>query len=153
MDPHRLEAELALGYIDNLGDLALHAIESGANGPNITRLAAVDDCPSAYEKEIVLPRAMLEMGLTAIPIPQAAIRMAIYRTRDIVENRRDPLRYTRELERLWIASDYSDELQSLGTLDDELWLGRSMGETEERIRDRMFENMMQFLVSNPKIGE
>jgi hypothetical protein len=46
MDPHLTEAELALGYIENLGELALLAIESGLNGPNITRLAAVDDRPS-----------------------------------------------------------------------------------------------------------
>jgi hypothetical protein len=153
MDPHLTEAELALGYIENLGELALLAIGSGLNGPNITRLAAVDDHPSTYEKEIVLPRAMLEMGLTAISIPEAAVRMSLYRARDIVEHRRDPLPFTREFERLWIASDYSDVLQSLGTLDDELWLGRSMCETEENFRERMFENMVQFLRSNSKTGE
>jgi hypothetical protein len=38
-------------------------------------------------------------------------------------------------------------------LDDELWLDGSMGETEEDIRERMFENIVQFLRSNPKAGE
>jgi hypothetical protein len=153
MDRHVTEAELALGYIENLGELALIAIESGLNGPNITRLAAVDDRPSTYEKEVVLPRAMLEMGLTAISIHEAAVRMSLYRARDIVEHRRDPLQFRREFERLWIASDYSDVLQSLGTLDDELGVGRSMGETEENIPERAFEIMVQFLRSNPKTGQ
>lgn len=150
MDPHRIEAELALGYIENLGELALLAIASGLNGPNISRLAAVDDYPSAYEKEIVLPRAMLEMGLTAVPVPEAALRMATYRVRDIIESKRDPLQYTRELEWLWIASEYSDALQPVGTLDDELWLYRSMGETEARIWGRVFEIMTTFVGSNDR---
>lgn len=57
--------------------------------------------------------------------------------RDVVENGGDLLRYTKELERLWVASEYSDVLQSVGTLDDRVGIYRTMGEAEESIRPRV----------------
>ena len=140
----RVEAELILGYI-RPRELALLALESGLDGLHISRLAASDDPPTAYEQEVVLPRAMLEMDLIAISPRDAAVRMAVYRVRDIIEKELDPLLHTSELEKLWIASDYSDVLQPVGSLDDDVYLSRAMGEAETVIRSRVLEVLRQFI--------
>jgi hypothetical protein len=39
------------------------------------------------------------------------------------------------VESLWVRSDYAKEIQTLGTLHDDVWTAQSMGRSDEQIRD------------------
>jgi hypothetical protein len=88
---------------------------------------------------------MEEMSLSHLPTREAALRLAKLWAADILRENSDPSRRTREFERLWIRADYSKELQEVGTLDDEVYLAREMGQSEELIREWLQQRLKDFV--------
>lgn len=135
-DRDQIEARLALNLIASadMPQIALDALEAGFDGPATLRLAVLEH-PTYFEVAEVLPRVMQELGLAQITTGQAALRVAKQIAREILRNGDDPLRHVRSLESLWVRSEYAKEIQTLGTLHDEVWIAQSMGRSDKQIRD------------------
>lgn len=127
-----IEAELALRMI-TMRELAEDALDEGIDGPALRRLAAVDEA-TAYEEEVILPRAMQEMGLRAIEATEAARRYLIHFGKEILESGADPLPRLSEIENLWMLAGHPEDFWNLGTLHDAMWVWRSSGDSEDEIR-------------------
>jgi len=134
-DPELIEAKLALELIpsEDMPGVAWDALEAGLEGPGIARLAALEH-PTFFEVAEVLPKAKAEMALADLSVGEAALRIAKRWAAEILERGEDPLRHTEEFWRLWVKADYARELQSVGTLDDDIWVAESMGQTRSQIR-------------------
>jgi hypothetical protein len=83
----------------------------------------------------VLPRVMQELGLTQIPIGEAALRVANQIAGEILNSGDDPFRHIRDFESLWVRSAYADQIRSLGTLYDDVWIAQSTGRSDEETRE------------------
>lgn len=113
--------------------IAWDALEAGLDGPAIRRLAARES-PTYFEIRDVLPRAAQEMGLVALAQKEAAVRMTRSLAREILHSGGDPLKRKSELFQLWIKSGYAQELQAVGSLEDEIYLASTIGGlSEEKI--------------------
>jgi hypothetical protein len=141
-----IEAQLSLKVIatSDTPKIAWDALEAGLDGPAIRRLAALDH-PTWSELDPVLPRAMQEMHLAVISIGEAARRFAVQRAREIIHSGKDPLRHAVEFERLWIRADYAKELQSVGTLIDDISIAEYSGKSEKEIRQWVAEVLKSFI--------
>jgi hypothetical protein len=135
-DRDQLEARLALNLIASaeMPEVALGALETGLDGKAIRRLAILQH-PTYFEVAEVLPRVMQELGLRQIPIGEAAVRVAKQIATEILNSGDDPLRHIRDFESLWVRSDYADQISSLGTLYDDVWIAQSTGRSDEETRD------------------
>jgi hypothetical protein len=135
-DRDQIEAKLALDLIASadMPQVALDALEAGLDGPATRRLAILQH-PTYFEVAEVLPRVRQELGLTQITIGQAALRVAKQIAREFLLTSDDPLRQVRIFELLWVRSGYAKEIQTLGTLHDEVWVAQSMGRSDAQIRD------------------
>jgi hypothetical protein len=144
-DRELVEAKLALGLIpsEDMPAVAWDALEAGLDGSGITRLAALEH-PTFFEVAEVLPKAKVEMVLVDLSVGEAALRIARRWAAEILERGEDPLRHTKEFWRLWIKADYSRELQSVGTLDDEVWIAESMGQTPSQICAWVLDRLRAF---------
>ena len=142
LDRELVEAQLALNLVPSqeMPRLAWEALESGLDGPSIRRLAALVR-PTWFEVEEIKSTAIKEMELAPISVADAAYRLAIRRANEILKLRLDPLRYTLEFEGLWIRASYSDRLIGLGTLDDEVGIAVSTGQTETEIRKWLLQRL------------
>ncbi len=135
-DREQIEARLALDLIASadMPQIAQDALEAGLDGPATLRLAILER-PTYFEVAEVLPRVLNELGLTQITIGEAALRVAKETAREILRNADDPLRHVQAFESLWVRSKYAKEIQTLGTLHDDVWIAKSMGRSDEQIRD------------------
>lgn len=135
-DREQIEARLALDLIPSadMPQIAQDALEAGLDGPATLRLAILER-PTYFQVAEVLPRVLNELGLAQITIGEAAFRVAKETAREILRNGDDPLRHARAFELLWVRSNYAKEIQTLGTLHDEVWIAQSMGRSDEQIRD------------------
>jgi hypothetical protein len=145
-DRQIIEAQLALNLIASadMPRIAWDALEAGIDGTATRRLAALER-PTYFEVAEVLPRVMKEWEIAQIPIGEAALRMARSIAQDILRDGKDPLRYIRDLEGLWIRADYAKELVSLGTLDDEVSIAQSSGQSSALIREWVTERLRDFV--------
>ena len=134
-DREIIEAQLALDQIasSEMPKIAWDALEAGLDGHAIRRLAALDS-PTYFEVRDVLPRAMQEMGLNNLTREEAALRLAKNRARKILESGDDPMKHTRDFERLWIDAGYPRALASVGDLYDEVYIA-SDTLSDDQIRD------------------
>jgi len=141
-DPRAVEAKLALNLISSVDmpRLAWEALEAGLDGPAIRRIAAFE-FPTFFQIQEVLPRAMEEMHLAMLDRGQAALRLAKLRAQEILRTDSDPLSYLRDFEHLYIEADYCRELRDYGTLDDEVYVSRQMGQSEQEIRSWVMERL------------
>lgn len=144
-DRHIVEAQLTLDLIgsSDMPKIAWDALEAGLDGKHIRRLAALDS-PTYFQVIDVLPQAMQEMGLTKLDRGEAALRLAKSRAKEILENGEDPLKHTRDFERLWIDAGYPRELQAVGNLDDEVYIA-SGGQPDEKIRKWVIDRLTEFI--------
>jgi hypothetical protein len=136
-----VEAKLALGAIhpEDYPGLAIEALEAGVDGP-VTRRTAGLIRPSGFETDSIRAAFMAEAGLKEIDPNRAAARLAQDLARDVLRGGKDPLLFTRAFERIWIASDYSANVQDLGTMDDEVYLyGENIEGAREMVRRRLVE--------------
>lgn len=113
--------------------MAVEALEVGLDGKATRRLAILEH-PTYFEVAEVLPHVMQELALAHISIGEAALRIAKQTSREILKNGDDPLRHIRDFQSLWIRSDYANEIASLGTLYDDVWIAESTGRSDEDIR-------------------
>jgi hypothetical protein len=145
-DRELVEAQLALGLIrsSDMPKLAWDALEANLDGKAIRRLGAFVQ-PTAFEVAEVLPKAMEEMSLAHLSIEEAALRLGRLWAAEILQGNRDPLRRTREFELLWVRANYCKQLQSVGTLDDEVYLAREAGQSEAMIREWLMQRFRDFL--------
>jgi hypothetical protein len=152
-DRQLIEAQLALNLIASadMPRIAWDALESGIDGTATRRLAALER-PTYFEVAEVLPRVMKEWEIAQIPIGEAALRMARSIARDILRDGKDPLRYIRDLEGLWIRADYAKELSRLGTLDDEVSIAQSSGQSLPLIREWVTDRLKDFVRSRSPTG-
>jgi hypothetical protein len=135
-DREQIEARLALDLIASadMPHMAQDALEAGLDGPATLRLAILER-PTYFEVAEVLPRVLNELGLAEITIGEAARRVAKETAREILRNGDDPLRHVRTFWSLWVRSGYAKEIQTIGNLDDEVWIAQSMGRSDEQIRE------------------
>ena len=147
-DRQLLEAKLALDLIPpaDMPTVALDALEAGIDGKATRRLAVLER-PTYFEVAEVLPRVMEEWDISHIPIREAALRVARSIAQDILRGGEDPLRHIRDFEQLWILADHSEELRSLGTLDDEVSIAH--GQSLVVIREWVTERLRNFIQSAP----
>jgi hypothetical protein len=129
-----VEAKLALGAIhpEDFPAMAIELLEAGIDGPVTRRIAGLIR-PTGYEVDQLKPAFMAEAGLAEIDPRAAAARLAQDLAREVLRNGKDPLRFTRAFERLWIGADYADRVQGLGTMGDEVYL---YGANEDAARGR-----------------
>lgn len=151
-DREPIEAELALDRIpsNEMPKLAWDALEAGFDGPAIRRLAAFNS-PTHFEVRDVLPKAMTEMGMSQLPPLQAGIRLAQRWADELLRlDAVDLLARARLFEQLYIYLDYPPELQGVGTLDDEIYVARTMGSNEPEIVKMVRNQLNLFLESVAK---
>lgn len=117
----------------DMPEIALSALEAGLDGKAIRRLAILEH-PTYFEVAEVLPRAMQELGLTQIPIEEAAVRVAKEIAKGILESGDDALLHLCDFESLWVRSDYAHQISELGTLYDDVYIAQSMGQSDEESR-------------------
>lgn len=122
-------------------------MEAGLGGKYIRRLGALDS-PTYFQVMEVLPQATQEMGLVKIDRGQAALRLAKRRAKEILESGEDPLRHTRDFERLWIDAGYPKELTAVGTLDDEVYIARG-NQSDAKIREWIVRQLLDFVRTKP----
>jgi len=145
-DREQIEARLALNLIAaaEMPQIALSALEADLDGKAIRRLAVLEH-PTYFEVAEVLPRVMQELGMTQIPIGEAAFRVAKQIAKEILNSGDDPLRHIRDFESLWVRSDYTDQISILGTLYDDVWIAQSSGRSDEDTRDWVKSILMEFV--------
>lgn len=144
-DREVIEAKLALDMIASaeMPSIACDALEAGLDGAAIRRLAVLER-PTYFEVAEVLPRAMRELGLAQIPIGEAALRIAKRIVTQILASGDDPLLHLRDFESLWVCSKYASEITSLGTLYDDVWIARSTGSSDKKIRQWVNDLLKDF---------
>ena len=152
-DRQVVEAKLALNLIPSadMPTVALDALEAGIDGRATRRLAVLEH-PTYFEVAEVLPRVMEEWEISHIPVGEAALRIARSIAQDILRSDEDPLRRIRDFEELWIIAGHSDELRSLGTLDDEVSIAHGHdghGQSLALIREWVTERLKDFIQSAP----
>jgi hypothetical protein len=142
-DRELIEAELALDLIpsEKVPELAWQALEAGLDGRWIRRLASLER-PTFFEVADVLPKAKIEMGLDDATVGKAALIVASRWAKEILERGEDPLLHTKKFEWLWIKAGYADEINSVGNLDDEVWIAESGGQKEAQIRKWVTERLV-----------
>lgn len=118
-------------------------MEAGLDGKYIRRLGALDS-PTYFQVIEVLPQAMEEMGLTKPSRGEAALRLAKARAKEILDSGDDPLKHTRDFERLWIDAGYSSELTVVGTLYDTVYIA-SGDQSDDAIRKWIVEQLKGFI--------
>lgn len=144
-DRELIEARLALSLIlsEDMPSVAVDALDAGLDGPAIRRLAILEH-PTYFEVAEALPRAMRELGLSQIRTEEAALRIARQMIREILQREDDPVKHLGDFESLWIHADYAEEISGLGTLDDEVLIARTMGQSEEQIRQWVTSTLRDF---------
>jgi hypothetical protein len=147
-DARAVEAKLALNLISStdMPKLAWDALEAGLDGPAIRRIAAFV-FPTFFQVQEVLPQAMEEMHLVKLDKPRAALQLAKLRAQEILTTNSDPLSHLCDFEHLWIGADYCRELQDCGSLDDEAFVARQMGQPEHEIREWVMARLKRLVSS------
>lgn len=148
-DTRLIEAQIALKLIapENMPKIAWDALESGFDGPGIRRLSALNH-PTHFEVADVLPRAMQELGISQITVSQAAARLAKSIAQRVLDGGEDPMRRLREFQSLWIRANYPTDLAALGTLDDEVRIAQTLGQSEAEIRQWVTSTLSDFIRSH-----
>jgi len=146
-DRELVEALLALDRIlsSDWPKLALDALEAGADGPGIRRLAAFDS-PTYFEVRDILPRAIKEMALAEITPGVAALRIAKNHAKEILRRGDDPLKHVHDFQDLWFESGEISELNDLYTMDDEINVGFA-GQSDDEIRAWIIERLKKFVAN------
>jgi hypothetical protein len=141
-EPKVVEAKLALGMIvtTDMPRMAWDALEAGYDGPGIRRLAALD-FPTYFQVREVLPRVMEELGIAELTAGEAAHRLAKLRAQQILSSTDDALRHTGDFFHIWVEAGYCRELAGVGSLDDEVYVARSCGQSTAEIRAWMLERL------------
>ncbi len=140
-DRELIEARLALDLIPSrdIAKVAADALEAGVDGSATLRLAILES-PTFFEIRDLLPDAMKEMGLAHIGKGEASRRLAKSLVSAILKDNDDPLRFLATFEKLYVDAGYPNEIRSLGTLHDEVFI-RFATEEENRafVRARLRE--------------
>ena len=71
--------------------------------------------------------------------------MAEASAQDILRGGEDPLRYIHNFQGLWIRAAYARELTILGTLDDEVSIAQSSGQSSALIREWVTDRLRDFV--------
>lgn len=91
---------------------------------------------------------MDEIGLATVSVGVAAFRVAKHLAQEILERGEDPLKHVRDFERLWINAEYPREIQSIGNLDDELYIANL---SEDQSRAFVVKRLKEFIqIEEPK---
>jgi hypothetical protein len=141
-DPELVEAQLALNRIGttDMPKLAWEALEVGLDGPATRRLAALH-FPTFFQVREILPKVLEEWHLKQIPKEQAALRLAKRRAREILQSNEDPLKHANDFFHLWVEADFCKELSDYGELEEEVYLARHSGQSDNQIRPWLLEKL------------
>jgi hypothetical protein len=148
-DPRLIEAKIAMERIpsNEIPSIAWDALEAGLDGPAIKRLASLLS-PTYFEVRDVLPDAMKEMGLAVITPLDAGIRLAKVLANELLQlSDEDLLCRGHTFEKLYVDLDYPRELQTIGFLDDEIYLARYMGSKDSEVAEMLRKLLKNFLLS------
>ena len=139
-DHDLVEAQLVLNRIGttDMPKLAWDALEAGLDGPATRRLAALH-LPTAFEVREILPRVMQEWQMKSLSPEDAAVRLAKFRARQILQSKDDPLKHANDFFQMWIETDYCRALSEYGNLADDVHVAREHGQTADQIRAWLLE--------------
>lgn len=153
-DPRLVEAKIALQQIgfQEFPALAGDALEAGFDGPAIRRMAALVQ-PTGFETDELLHRFMLEAELAAISPFAACVRLAIQLATEILDRNLDALPYLGKFERWFMLADYPAEFQELGLLEEDAYVMKYSGSSEDEIRAWVLERLQAFLRANEAAKE
>jgi hypothetical protein len=141
-DHDLVEAQLALHRIGttDMPKLAWDALEAGLDGPATRRLAALH-FPTIFELRQILPALMREWSMIELSPEEAAVRLAKLRARQILQGNADPLKHASDFHQMWVDTDYCRSLSEYGALDEEVYVARISGQTEDQIRSWLLEKL------------
>jgi|GEM_PF-6422752 len=88
---------------------------------------------------------MQELKLTQVTTGEAALRIAQSLAEKILQSGNDPLKHLREFESLWVRSHYDGAIMELGTLNDDVWIAKSTGQSEPKIREWVIARLREFV--------
>ena len=150
-DRNQIEARPALNLVasSEMPQIALDALEAGLDGKAIRRLAVLER-PTYFEVAEVLPQVLQELGLAQVTTGEAALRIAKGLAEGILQSGDDPLKHLREFESLWVRADYDQGVMKLGTLKEHVWVAKSSGQSESKIREWVMATIREF-ASQPKV--
>lgn len=139
-DHDLVEAQLALNRIGttDMPKLAWDALEAGFDGPATRRLAALH-LPTAFELREILPQLMQEWQMRSLSPEDAAVRLAKFRARQILQSNEDPLKHANDFCQMWADAGYCSALSEYGTLAEEVYVARLSGQADDQIRAWLLE--------------
>ena len=120
--------------------LAWEALEAEVDGPAVLRMAALER-PSGFETEALLTRFMAETGLCGVSTQIAYARLAQSLALRILRDGMDPLRFTAEMEGLWMRAGYPEQLASPGMIHEDVEVDRYYRKSEESTRKWVLERL------------
>jgi hypothetical protein len=91
----------------------------------------------------ILPKAMVEMQLAHLEVGEAARLLANHRALEILRTGEDPLRCTREFERMWMLAGYLHDIVAYRCLHEEVSVARLMGRNEQAIRNWLIQELKE----------
>jgi hypothetical protein len=145
-DREMIEAALALEIIPPAGmpELAWDALEAGLDGRAIRRLAALEQ-PTYFEIAPLLSEAKAEMGLSELTKGEAALRIGKLLAAEILARRTAdkplPRCCAKQFEWLWMKAGFPRELESVGTMNDDIQIAYSMGQSPSEVREWVTEKL------------
>jgi hypothetical protein len=90
--------------------------------------------PSVAWGLLNFPPFSKEMHLTKLAGDEAALRLAKTRAQEVLRSNADVLRHVGDFHCHWVQADDCDELRDYGSLGEEAYVARYMGQTETEIR-------------------
>lgn len=133
-DPEEFAAKVVLGQIPSeaFPAAAQDALEAGFDGPALLRLAILER-PSGWEVDQLIAPVFSDLAVARPTVHEAAVTLAKARGRRILDRGEDPLDSIGYFHRLLMVSDYAQELEELG------WLEEDCFESIDAMRAAAFE--------------
>jgi hypothetical protein len=116
----KLLAERFLGK-QNVSDWALNCLEKGFDSKSLRMLAPMSRFDSAAELNEFFQRALKELGWDNIGEESFLMRYAEILAQEIVENKIDPIKASRDIYQILRDLDYPTELHGWYEIDEMIW--------------------------------
>ena len=116
----KLLAERFIGKVD-VSDWAINWLEKGFDSKSLRMLASMSRFDSAAELNEFFQRALKELGWDNIGEESFLMRYAKILAQEIVENKIDPIKASRDIYRILRDLDYPTELNGWYEIDEMIW--------------------------------
>ncbi len=116
----KLLAERFLGK-QNVFDWAIKCLEKGFDSKGLRMLASMNKFHSAAELDDFFQRALKELGWENIGEENFLMRYAEILAQEIIENKIDPIKASRDIYQILSDLDYPPELNGWYEIDEMIW--------------------------------